>query len=390
MNISRVSITGLLKIKAPVKSMAFFSYLISLAVIASIVLLFSCQREDLYTLAKNGAGLKLNVTAGGGELYLSWEAVPTATSYRVWLNTSDDFSTAAQQGGDLTVTVYTISGLANSTLYYVWIKAFNGTNEIRSSQAAVRTLGAGLYTVSFDGNGNTGGSVPAPVMAAAVLLPDNSVNLLTKIRPSLADLSYSFKGWSETIGGTVLTSPYFPTSDITLYAVWTPCAIGDTGPGGGIIFYDELTYGTYGSWRYLEAAPAGWHIGDPVDPSEIWSNMSSTAIGASAQYTGLGEGLANSNAIISQPGHSSSAAKLCRNYTGGGLFDWYLPSRDELNELNNQRVVVGCPGPSAYWSSSEDTTDPLNYAFNQYFTVSTIPVTNLKSNSAYVRPVRGF
>ncbi|MCX6532985.1 MAG: hypothetical protein NTW34_02145, partial [Actinobacteria bacterium] len=49
------------------------------------------------------------------------------------------------------------------------------------------------------------------------------------------------------------------------------CAVGDTGPGGGIVFYDA---GSVQSWgRYLEAACAGWQNncdGTTADPQAEW------------------------------------------------------------------------------------------------------------------------
>jgi len=44
------------------------------------------------------------------------------------------------------------------------------------------------------------------------------------------------------------------------------CTIGDTGPGGGVVFYDAGSRQAWG--RYLEAAPAGW-VSNPVTPPPI-------------------------------------------------------------------------------------------------------------------------
>ncbi|CAN1562277.1 hypothetical protein MCEGE10_02706 [Flavobacteriaceae bacterium] len=63
--------------------------------------------------------------------------------------------------------------------------------------------------------------------------------------------------------------------------------------------------------------------------SSIWSNIT-TDIGITAQSSNNGQ--ANTNAIIAQAGHITSAAKLCNDYTSGGYSDWYLPAHWELNQ----------------------------------------------------------
>jgi len=97
--------------------------------------------------------------------------------------------------------------------------------------------------------------------------------------------------------------------------------------GGGVVYWVDYTgqHGLIVSMVYLSIGQA-------------WSDVSSTLIGASAQSDWDGPG--NSNAIIGQNGHTSSAAKLCLDYTnadyGTGTYsDWYLPSRGELNHLWN-------------------------------------------------------
>jgi len=87
-----------------------------------------------------------------------------------------------------------------------------------------------LYTVTFNGNGNTGGTVPAPVKQKKenerITLPTNTGNLVKT--------DCTFGGWSTVAAGTnPLTAggSYLPTADTTLYAVWTPSGGGGEEPG---------------------------------------------------------------------------------------------------------------------------------------------------------------
>ena len=78
--------------------------------------------------------------------------------------------------------------------------------------------------------------------------------------------------------------------------------------------------------------------------------------------TFLGQGLANTISIIAASGGSSLtsyAAGLASSYNGGGYTDWYLPSKDELNKLYQNRAAIGnfaTSGIAAYWSSSQKGT----------------------------------
>ncbi|PKL39250.1 MAG: DUF1566 domain-containing protein [Spirochaetae bacterium HGW-Spirochaetae-1] len=132
-------------------------------------------------------------------------------------------------------------------------------------------------------------------------------------------------------------------------------AIGDIGPSGaGIVFYI-----TDGGLHGLEAASSDQSI------SSMWSTIINTLVnGTSPLPTEIGTGSSNTDAIIAQNSGAASAAKICRDYTGGGKTDWFLPSRDELNELYLQRAIVGNFWNSGYWSSSEWDED---YAWTQDF-----------------------
>ena len=130
----------------------------------------------------------------------------------------------------------------------------------------------------------------------------------------------------------------------------TACEVGDVGPGGGRVFYVATTPFACGPSRsesciYLEAAPALWNAG-ATEPRRTWAKHPYDSAGVSnpsspetATATGIGWGYHNTRAIILQGNTEagSSAAALADSYAPnvGDVIvdDWYLPSKDELNQM---------------------------------------------------------
>jgi len=121
--------------------------------------------------------------------------------------------------------------------------------------------------------------------------------------------------------------------------------IGNTGPAGGIVFYDKGF--TSDGWRYLEIAPAAteftakWGEGD--------TNVAETG-------TGVGSGRRNTRLIVAALGANESAARLCANLNINGYKDWFLPSIDELDLMYKslKQKGLGSLKDGFYWSSSQD------------------------------------
>jgi fibronectin type 3 domain-containing protein len=63
------------------------------------------------------------VAVGNTNIAVSWQAVTGATAYEVWYGTSSNSASAAKYGGDVTGLSAVVTGLANGTTYYVWVKA---------------------------------------------------------------------------------------------------------------------------------------------------------------------------------------------------------------------------------------------------------------------------
>ena len=221
------------------------------------------------------------------------------------------------------------------------------------------------YTITYDGNGYTSGSVPIDnnlyEFGDTVIVELNTGNI------ALVDgltTAYKLSKWNTKADGSGIEYPLGANfimghENITLYAVWAPYEKGDIGPGGGWIIMDYEVY-TDG-WRYLELSPntsQGNHI--------IWSD-DYFEIGTSSDY---GEGDVNTEAITSHYGEGEYAAKYCFDLDIGGFDDWVLPAIDDIYnsyvmyiEPDNVDVsVFGINTVYIYWSSTENSDNPAEQA----------------------------
>jgi len=181
--------------------------------------------------------------------------------------------------------------------------------------------------------------------------------------------------------------------------------VGDTGPGGGIIFYVNSSgftvdgySGTKGSFlsytaHYLEAAPsnsstsAQWGAYGTLIPG-VTIFTSSTDPLANKIGNGRKDTLTITAYLAANTSETGRAAQLAAAETFGGLNDWFLPSCGELNLLYVQRNLTGIGITSGnFWSSSQ--SDISFYPFFQIFT-SGLRVNNLGNPTNAVRSIRAF
>ena len=282
------------------------------------------------------------------------------------------------------------------------------------------------YTItkSTDGvNYSTGCTVTVPASSCIVTGLTNGT-------------AYTFKTTATNSAGTSgLSSASASVSPEPVYAV------GDTGPGGGVVFYVQASGGTFTSTgsdcgtacKYLEAAPSDqssgivwattaafcYNSGSTTETNSCQSNSiysgDSTAQAASrTAATAIGKGMANTNQIharLTTAGGAATntyAAGIAYAYVNNGKTDWHLPSKDELNQMCKwQRGVAwtsdatvctggtlnsatwGATGFSSgsYWSSSEWTA--VVSAWRQSFDGG-VQGSGLRYNPYSVRPVRAF
>jgi hypothetical protein len=297
-----------------------------------------------------GAPTSITGTSGDAQVSLSWTAPSSnggaaVTDYVVQYSTSASSGFETFSDGTSISTTAIVTGLTNGTSYYFKV-------------AATNSVGTGDYSV-----------------ASATVTPTAA---------------------SCATGGV--------------------CEVGDTGPGGGIVFYVQAS-GTFAcgatltsTCKYLEAAPtsgtAAW-----TDAPHSWSGNTATLIGVTAQGVAIGTGIKNTEAMVTQAGGGDTASKagtITRAYRGpNNLADWYLPSKDELNQMckwqrgqawvsdaticNNTGTLNSGPGAGGfsagvYWSSSE--YDEV-VAWAQYFDFGD-QIGDFKIGTFFVRPVRAF
>ncbi|MBI5218900.1 MAG: DUF1566 domain-containing protein [Bacteroidia bacterium] len=98
------------------------------------------------------------------------------------------------------------------------------------------------------------------------------------------------------------------------------------------------------------------------------------------------DGAANTAAIVAACSTRPIAASICDSLTLNGYYDWFLPAKDQLNYLYQQRSLVGGFSNDYYWSSSETNA---SYAWRQNFYNGGQYNSNKNSNY-YVRCVKSF
>ena len=81
-----------------------------------------------------------------------------------------------------------------------------------------------------------------------------------------------------------------------------------------------------------------------------------------------------------------SANKICDNLELSGYSDWYLPSKEELNQLYLNRTVISKFSNSWYWSSTKNSI----FAWVQNFNSGTQYYYSQNKTKQYFRAVRAF
>jgi hypothetical protein len=172
-----------------------------------------------------------------------------------------------------------------------------------------------------------------------------------------------------------------------LYADWG-YRLGDTGPGGGKIFYRlEVGFTFYANATDTTGTTAYYLEAAPTDMGSMlaWASGGYTTTDIPGTGSAIGTGRKTTDIILATDA-AAPAANDCYNYANNGKTDWFLPSKDEMNELYGNMSYVGNMGTNVHWSSSQNNSST---AWARSFTSDAFYANN-KASTYSVRAIRAF
>ncbi len=285
--------------------------------------------ENVYTVTFNldgGAGNITDQIVKEGEKATKPSENPSRTGYDfVRWSTTKDGSEEYEYSFDRDV-------MEDLTIYAVWVR---------------------IYNVKFDTNGGEGKILIQEVRAGEkAVCPEN--------KPTRE--CFSFDCWMK--GDTRFDfNKDVITDDTTLTAKWkyNEYKIGQKGPAGGIICYDnkeektsyyipleggkEVPY----TWRYLERSEKPLEADSFSDEDDRHNT-----------HYDIGCGRGNTYELLRAKGNFPAARK-CYEYGKGTKYDdWFLPSIYELRAIWKNKTEDKSLSDGEYWSSSVEDDYPLS------------------------------
>lgn len=169
--------------------------------------------------------------------------------------------------------------------------------------------------------------------------------------------------------------------------------IGDTGPVGGIVFYDKGNYSE--GWRYMEVAPLDSNSSEWGCAGSLITNATSSEIGSgllnSVLITNYHYNLINyytNPSVCNSLNNGTVASRESLLYNINNTKDWFLPSENELSLMyeNLKTKNLGSFSNSIYWSSTQ--VDENNSTAIDFSTG--IIISQSKISNGNVRAIRYF
>jgi hypothetical protein len=300
---------------------------------------------------------------------------------------------------------YDLKGLTGNTTYTATSFATNkyGTGYSKSSEFLTGPTEPVINTASTtDIFGTNAKSAVLVTSNGGAEITELGIVLSTKSNPTISDRFYS--GVSSSIKILLSKLTYDSTYYIRAYAknkvgitygnevsFTTEYRVGETGPAGGIIFYDQGS--KKNGWRYMETTLKDIDI---VAPGGCYMTVNINTDSA------IGTGLENTNKIIELCSESGISARVAKNFTLNNFKDWFLPSYYEIIELFNsnpnsnspnkaqyvQFVQQGIPGYGYQTSTFQGIVSQANMTFGNYWLQTW--TNSGRNGNHYVRPVRRF
>lgn len=175
-------------------------------------------------------------------------------NYELYISTSSTTPTAdATPTATSSSKTKTVTGLSGSTTYYYWVRSNCGGYKSSWVAGTPATFTTGTaYTVTYNGNGSTGGSVPTDATGYA---EGDVVTVKTNSGSLVKSGGYTLVGWSTN--ATPSSGIFYPAGykftmgagNVTLYAVWASGGASAYYYGSVSITAGALTPGSTGGHK---------------------------------------------------------------------------------------------------------------------------------------------
>jgi hypothetical protein len=229
----------------------------------------------------------------------------------------------------------------------------------------------------FEGGGDTGTPVGSGGSFAA-----GSERLNWTVDPSALGVGtvYYYAEITNTYNYTPTSTSGTVTNSIYVGRVVVPHSVGDTGPGGGTVFYRDLV-GFFSGGKLCHNLEVG-----PADLGPAAWGADGFFLGVTA--SSIGSGYTNTNTIVTwlnSRGETGRLAQIADGYSLGGYDDWFLASKDELDALYHSGLSALVSAiPHSMWSSTEETSATVWTVWGSGTT------DDPKATSEKFRPIRAF
>lgn len=244
-------------------------------------------------------------------------------------------------------------GVNNQTLTFcngvpTWGPCPSSTISVTACDSYVWANNGQTYTTSGTYTGNSVGGI-TPTLNLTIT--PSSTNTTTV--SATGSYTWANNGQTYTTSGTYTGITTNCVTEVLELTISSLPAIGQPYLGGILAYVLQPS-----DPGYDPAVPHGL-MTTPTDISGllIWGCGGTLISGA--DFTSFGFGAQNTLDIINGC-LNAEAASACQNLVYGGYSDWYLPSRDELTILYQNRVAIGGftntnlgGGFEYYWSSTE-------------------------------------
>ncbi|WP_281890457.1 InlB B-repeat-containing protein [Paenibacillus sp. YYML68] len=316
---------------------------------------------------------------GNVTLYAKWTADSYTVTYAGNGSTGGTAPAVVTQSYNSTVTVSGNTGTLSRTGYSFagWNTAADGTGTDYAGGATFTLVGnvtlyakwtADSYTVTYDGNGSTGGTAPAVVTQSY-----NSTVTVSGNTGTLVRTGYTFAGWNTAADGTGTDyaggATFTLVGNVTLYAKWTADSYTVTYDGNG------STGGTVPAvvtQSYNSTVTVSGNTGTLVRTGYSFAGWNTAADGTGTDYAG--------GATFTLVGNVTLYAKWTADsytvtYDGNGSTGGTAPAmvtqsyNSTVTVSGNTGVLVRTGYTFAGWNTAADGTG-TDYAADATFTLT--------------------